>query len=123
MYDYDESIVVKEQNKMTWFEYYFTHVIPTGWRTIGSAFKMWCDLMTGNYDDYVLLPRDNPFEECYAWFWATLGEDDIYPKEFLEYLNELCYQVETGEMKTVPMDRSMFDELEELVGDLISEDD
>ena len=34
---------------MTNLEYYLEHVIPTGFNTIGYAWKNWCDLMTGNH--------------------------------------------------------------------------
>jgi hypothetical protein len=110
-----------KNNTMTNFEYYITHVFPTGWNTIVSAFRIWKDLMTDNFEGYALLKDDNPFEECYAWFWATLGEDDVYPKEFLEHLMQLADDVETGKVETVPFTQDMFDNLKNLVGDLIDD--
>jgi hypothetical protein len=106
---------------MTNFEYYITHVFPTGWHTIASAFRIWRDLMTGNYDDYGLLKDDDPEQECIEWFWATLGEDDVYPKEFLEYLEQMVDDIESGKVKTVPFTQDMFDNLKNLVGDLIDD--
>jgi hypothetical protein len=77
--------------------------------------------MTGNYDDYGLLKDDDPEQECIEWFWATLGEDDVYPKEFLEHLMQLADDVETGKVETVPLTQDMFDNLKNLVGDLIDD--
>jgi hypothetical protein len=106
---------------MTNIEYYVTHVFPTGWHTIVSAFRIWCDLMTGNYEGYGLLKDDDPEQECIEWFWATLGDDDVYPKEFLEHLYQLADDVETGKVKTVPFTQDMFDRLNDLVGDMIDD--
>jgi len=94
-------------------EYYFKHVIPTGWRTIGSAFRVWKDLMTDNYADYALLVEDDPLQECLGWFWVVLGEDNVYPKAFLEDLQELVRRVDAGEVDLVP-----FESIKGLLGDL-----
>ena len=107
---------------MSWVEYYITHVFPTGWNTIAAAFRIWKDLMTDNYKDYSLLKDDDPFEECSGWFWATLGEDDVYPKFFLEELMQMADDVATGKVKTVPFTKDMFDDLNDLVGDLIDDE-
>jgi hypothetical protein len=58
--------------------------------------------MTGNYDEYALMWYDDPYEECCDWFWQSLGDDDILPKEFLEGLMEMADRVERGEEKLVP---------------------
>ena len=113
----------KNKVKMSWVEYYITHVFPTGWNTIAVAFRIWKDLMTDNYKDYSLLKDDDPFEECSGWFWATLGEDDVYPKFFLEELMQMADDVATGKVKTVPFTKDMFDDLNDLVGDLIDDDE
>jgi hypothetical protein len=113
----------KNKIKMSWVEYYITHVFPTGWNTIAAAFRIWKDLMTNNYKDYSLLKNDDPFEECREWFWATLGEDDVYPKFFLEELMQMADDVATGKVKTVPFTKDMFDRLDDLVGDLIDDED
>jgi hypothetical protein len=42
--------------KMNWFEYYFGHCFQTGWREMWNNFKMWRDLISGNYENYNLLP-------------------------------------------------------------------
>ena len=112
----------KNKVKMSWVEYYITHVFPTGWNTIAAAFRIWKDLMTDNYKDYSLLKDDDPFEQCSGWFWATLGEDDVYPKFFLEELMQMADDVATGKVKTVPFTKDMFDKLNDLVGDLIDDE-
>jgi hypothetical protein len=68
--------------------------------------------MTGNYKDYVLMWYDDPYEECYNWFWQSLGEDEVLPKSFLEHLHKLAEDVRTGKEKTYPMDE-VFDRLKE----------
>ncbi len=74
--------------------------------------------MTGNYKDYALMWYDDPYEECVNWFWGTLGDDDTLPKEFLEGLLVQVAQIESGEVKPVPLTQEMFDKLEDLVGDI-----
>ena len=103
---------------MSWFEYYFQHVLPTGFLTLSSAFKIWGDLMTGNYEGYALLDDDDPFQCCYDWFWGTLGEDDVYEKEFLEYLFKLADDVDKGIMPVYPMDVNQFNRINELLYDV-----
>ena len=85
-------------------EYLAFHCIPTGWQTIRSAFFAWRDLMTGNHEGYALLSGDDPYEECVGWFWQLLGEDNVYPKAFLEDLQELVRRVDAGEIDMVPFD-------------------
>jgi hypothetical protein len=94
-------------------EYYITHVFPTGFQSIRSSFRIWADLMCSNYKDYAL-PRsvEDPEAECIEWFWATLGEDEVLPKEFLEYLLQMVDDIDTGKVKTYPMEDVM-KELEE----------
>lgn len=89
---------------MTNIEYIFQHLIPTCVRSFGDNFKMWSDLMTDNYDPYVLLEDDDPFTECYNWFWVSINIDDTYPKEFLEYLHKICDEVDRGIIESVPFD-------------------
>ncbi len=69
---------------------------------------MWSDLMTSNYDDYAL-PRtvEDPEKECEEWFWTSLNDDDVYPKEFLEYLMQMVEDVELGKVETYSMDEVM----------------
>lgn len=105
---------------MNLVEYYFKHVIPTGWRGIRSSFRMWKDLMTGNYDDYVLLKEEDPFESCRDWFWFSLGEDETLPKDFLEYLQELISEIDAGKVELVPFDLERALKIDQL---LYGEDD
>ena len=63
--------------------------------------------MSSNYDGYALLKEDDPEAECLDWFWASLNEDDVYDKDFLEYLMQMADDVETGKVKTYPMDEVM----------------
>jgi hypothetical protein len=79
---------------------------------------MWRDLMTGNYENYALLKDDDPFQECYEWFWTSINLDETYPKEFLEYLQQMVDDIDSGKVKTYPLEDVM-KELDDLVGDLI----
>ncbi len=106
---------------MTWFEYIFTHLIPTWFQSFGANFRMWSDLMTDNYENYILLKDEDPFEECYDWFWTSINLDETYPKYFLEELMQMVDDIETGKVKPVPFTREMFDEIDDLVGDLIDD--
>lgn len=105
----------KKKTTLNWWEYWIGHCWMTGWQSIGDTFRIWADLMGSNYENYAL-PRtaEDPEEECISWFWVSLGEDNVYPKEFLEYLMKLCEDVQTGKVKTYPMEDVM-SELEELM--------
>jgi hypothetical protein len=72
--------------------------------------------MGNNYQEYALLVSDDPLEQCILYFWDSL-EDDVYPKHFLDSLLQMSHDVETGKVKTYPMEDVM-KELEELVGDV-----
>ena len=65
---------------------------------------MWLDLLTGNYKDYALLPTDDPFKECYEWFWGSLGDDDTLPKQFIEELMQMMEDIESGKEKLIAVD-------------------
>ena len=78
---------------------------------------MWRDLVSGNYADYALLKQDDPFQECYEWFRTSINLDETYPKEFLEYLMEMCDRIDRGEEKLIPMDEDFFDRIKELIDD------
>jgi len=84
---------------MNLIDYYFNHCIPTGLRTIRNAFLIWKHLMTSDYAGYALRPTDDPYQECRDWFWVTLGEDNVYPKAFLEELYEMIKEIESSEQK------------------------
>jgi hypothetical protein len=98
----------KEKTTLNWWEYWIGHCWMTGWQSIGDAFRIWADLMGSNYADYAL-PRtvEDPQKECIEWFWGTLGEDEVYLKEFLEYLMQMADDVETGKILTYPMEDVM----------------
>jgi hypothetical protein len=93
---------------MTNFEYYFHHCIPTGWQTVKGAFTAWRDLLSGNWEPYALLGDDDPFTECREWFWQLLGEDNVYPKKFLEDLQEIVRRINTGEEELIEMNTEKF---------------
>lgn len=76
--------------------------------------------MTGNYTNYALLDDDDPFTECYEWFWASISMDETYPKEFLEYLQDLCDRIDSGEEELIPMDLDQLKRIEELLEDVES---
>lgn len=57
--------------------------------------------MTNNFDGYKLLKDDDPFKECYEWFWQLLGEDNVIPKSFLEHLQEIIRRIDAGEEKLI----------------------
>lgn len=100
---------------MNQIEYLTSHCIPTGWQEMRSAFRIWKDLMTGNYGDYTLLHTDDPFEECRGWFWEALGADEVLPKSFLEYLIELMRKIDAGEEKLVEMNLERLADLIEIL--------
>jgi hypothetical protein len=108
----------KKTTTLNWWEYWIGHCWMTGWQSIGDAFRIWADLMGSNYQDYAL-PRTvkDPEKECIEWFWGTLGEDEVYPKFFLEELLQMCADVDSGKVKTYPIDDVM-SELKNLVGDM-----
>jgi len=117
---YSKQVLATDKQKTTlnWWEYHIGHCWMTGWQSIGGAFRIWADLMGSNYKDYAL-PRtvEDPEAECIEWFWATLGEDEVYPKEFLEYLMQMADDIETGKVKTYPMEDVMA-ELKDLIDDV-----
>jgi len=113
----------KDRTTLNWWEYWIGHCWMSGWQSIHGAFKIWRDLMTDNFKDYSLLHTDDPFQECYEWFWVSLGEDEVYPKEFLEYLMEMCDRIDRGEEKLIPLDEDFFDRLKDLVEDVELDDD
>jgi len=106
----------KKKTTLNWWEYWIIHCWMTGWQSIGGAFRIWADLMGSNYKDYALLKKDDPEQECISWFWGTLGEDEVYPKEFLEYLLQMVDDIDSGKVKTYPME-DVISELKELLGE------
>jgi hypothetical protein len=109
--------------KLNWWEYWIGHCWMTGWQSIRGAFRIWADLMGSNYKDYALLKNDDPEQECLEWFWVSLGEDECYPKEFLEYLQQMVDDIETGKEELIPLDEDFFDRLKKLVEDVDLDED
>lgn len=97
----------KNTVKMNWWQYWIGHCWMTGWQTIAINFRTWADLLGNNYDHYALLKEDDPESECIEWFWASLNEDDVYPKDFLEYLMQMVEDIELGKVETYSMDEVM----------------
>ena len=89
----------KTKTTLNWWEYWIGHCWMTGWQSISMTFRIWGHLMTSNYDGYALMKEDDPETECIEWFWASLNEDDVYPKEFLEHLMQMVEDIETGKEK------------------------
>jgi len=93
-----------KKTTLNWWEYWIGHCWMTGWQSIRCNFRMWADLIGGNYDGYTLLEDDDPYEQCYEWFWTSINLDEVYPKEFLEYLMQMADDIETGKVKTYSID-------------------
>jgi len=108
-----------KKTTLNWWEYWIGHCWMTGWQSIHGAFRIWADLMGSNYKNYAL-PRtvEDPEQECIEWFWVTLGEDEVYPKEFLEYLMKMVDDIETGKEKLIPMDENFMNRLKDLAEDI-----
>ena len=96
---------------MNWIEYYLGHCFQTGWREMWNNFKMWRDLISGNYENYNLLPEDDPYEECYNWFWTSINLDETLPKEFLEFLMDMRDRIDSGEEKVYLVNEDFMAEL------------
>ena len=120
---FSKAILGTKTNKprMSWVEYIFTHLIPTSFQSFNDNFRMWKDLMTGNYSAYALLKDDDPFEECHSWFFSSINLDETLPKEFLEYLMQMVEDVETGKEKLISFTKEMSDDLDDLVGNMIDD--
>ena len=97
-----------KKTKLSWFEYILFSCIQQGWMNCWYSFQNWGDLMGNNYAEYALLKDDDPLDLCILYFWDSL-EDEIYPKEFLESLMQMVDDVDTGKVKTYPMEDVMSD--------------
>lgn len=95
---------------MNIIEYYVKHAFPTGFQSIRGAFIAWRDLISGNWDGYALLSSDDPYEECREWFWQLLGEDNVYPKEFLEDLMAIVERIDRNEEELIDWPPKSFSE-------------
>jgi hypothetical protein len=103
------------KTKMNWWDYWIGHCWMTGWQSIRMNFRVWGNLMGSNYEGFSILSSvDDPEAECLEWFWVGLNEDDVYPKEFLEYLMQMVDDIETGKEKVYPLDENFFDRIKNL---------
>jgi len=89
---------------MTHYEYITNHLLRAWIQQWTCNFRIWADLMTNNYEGYALLEEDDPEQECYEWFWASINMDETYSKEFLEELYQMVDDIDTGKVKTYPAD-------------------
>ena len=92
---------------MTWTQYIFQHLIPTWIFSFKHNFRIWRDLITSNYEGYALLEDDDPYEQCYEWFWTSINLDETYPKEFLEHLQQMVDDIDSGKVKTYTLEEVM----------------
>lgn len=106
----------KSKTKLSWFEYIWFSCILQGWMNCWYSFRIWADLMGNNHEEYALLTDDDELEQCILYFWDSL-EEEIYDKEFLEMLMQMSEDVRTGKEKLIPFDKTLFDKLEEVIGD------
>ena len=113
----------KGKTTLNWWEYWIGHCWMTGWQSISMTFRIWSDLMCSNYDGYALFKQDDPETECVEWFWASLNEDDVYPKEFLEELMQMAEDVRTGKVETIPLTEDFFDRMKDLTDGVELNDD
>ena len=114
---FSRFIRASDKSKLNWWNYWIEHCWMTGWTSIYYNFHTWMDLVwfTDNQKNYALLKEDDPFEECYLTFWYELGDDDTYPKEFLESLMEMSANINL--VDCVPLDENFFADLEDLIDD------
>ena len=99
---------------MTHLEYIKQHLFPSWVQQWTCNFRIWADLMTNRYDCYALLEEDDPEQECYEWFWASINMDDTLPKEFLESLYQMMDDIDSGKVRTYPAE-NVLKRLEDLV--------
>ena len=113
-----------KKTKLNWWEYWIGHCWMTGWQSMKMTFRIWADLMTSNYENYAL-PRtvEDLEEECKEWFWVSINEDDVYPKEFVEYLLQMVEDIDTGKEKLIPMDEVFINRLKDLTDGIELDDD
>ena len=102
---------------MTYFKYITDYLLRAWVQSWTYNFKIWSDLMTNNYEAYAFLEDDDPYQECYEWFWSSINIDDTLPKEFLEGLYQMMEDINTGIVKTIPANE-VFARMKELVDDM-----
>ena len=87
-----------------------------------NNFKMWRDLISGNYEGYALMSDDDPYQECYEWFWTSINMDECLSKEFLEHLQQMVEDIDAGKVKTYPLEDVM-EELKKLALEDFTDDE
>lgn len=97
----------KKKSKLNWYEYWIEHCLATGFQSIRRNFMTWMDLVwfEDNWEQYVLLSEDKPFDCCYNEFWYSLNDDDVYPKEFLEHLMQMSIDIVEGKVELIPFEK------------------
>lgn len=106
---------------MSYFEYLFTHCIPTGFQSFRRAFYFWIKLLQGDISDYAFYKEkfndtdEDLFQMVRESFWAQL-EDDVLPKEFLEGLMQQVEDINNGtiELHTFRSFDEVMKELDEI---------
>ena len=86
------------------FKYITDHLLRAWVQQWTYNFKHWADLMTNNYEGYNLLEEDDPEQECYEWFWASINMDETLPKEFLESLYRMVHDIDIDKVNTYSLD-------------------
>ena len=109
------------KTKLSWFTYITDHLLRAWVQQWSYNFRMWADLMTNNYEGYAILEEDDPEQECYEWFWASINMDETLPKEFIEYLQQMIDDIDSGKVRTYPAE-DVLKRLKELV-DMEDEED
>jgi len=71
--------------------------------------------LSGNYEGYALLKEDDPYQECYEWFWSSINMDECLGRDFLDYLQQMVEDVETGKVETIPMTLEELDDISHLL--------
>ena len=87
---------------MTWYKYITSYLIPSWFNSFKYNFGMWADLMTDKCDNYAILEDDDPYQECYNWFWESINLDDTASKDMLDKLKIMVDKIDSGEIKTYP---------------------
>lgn len=95
-----------KKSKLSWWDYWIGHCIATGFQSIRNSFITWMDLMwfPDNQQSYSLLSEDDPLEQCELEFWYSINEDDTYPKEFIEELQQMVIDIDDGNVELIPWD-------------------
>ncbi len=117
-----QSHPVYGSRKMSNLEYWWTGILQ-GLNGVKSNAMNWFDLMTDNYEEYFVFCSKSKADSCRLNFWDGLNEQ-VYEKELLEELYQFMEDVESGNVKLVPMrlTKEMWDAIDALVCDVGAED-